>query len=317
MLPKLGVALMLKNESRIIERCLNSILQIADHVIITDTGSTDDTVTKAGLFLQNHKITYNIYFEPFKGFGWNRERLLEICRLNHPSLDYILIVDADDLVREELSFHPTKFKENLTLDFYYIKHAYGFNFHHFQKLTKNNLIFNYVGLTHEYIDTKDYKGGYNSDIYFEQLNDGYRRYSGNKFTHDIELLEQEPDKNSRIRFYLGESYRSVGDYEKALENYKLRTKMGGWNEEIFYSYYQMGKIHEILKSDKDLIFICYWKAYLSCPHRLESLFALREHHLKYNETEYVNFVTKKMKEIKRPDSGLFIEVDKYVISESL
>jgi len=41
---KLILTLMIKNESRIIERCLMHAIEHVDAVCILDTGSTDDTV---------------------------------------------------------------------------------------------------------------------------------------------------------------------------------------------------------------------------------------------------------------------------------
>lgn len=310
MLPKLGVAVMMKNESRVIERCLSSILDVADMVIMTDTGSTDDTVAKAGLYLQNRGVRYKIYLEEFKDFGHNRNLLLEKCKLEK-DIDYILMIDADDYLRYELSFEPRKFKEQLYGDFCDIKHSYGFHFHHFPKLTKNALDFRYVGLTHEYLDTKNYKGYLNPYIYIEQLHDGQRRSSGQKFQKDLELLEREPNKNSRIIFYLAETNRSLGNTQRAIEYYHQRTQMGDWDEEIFYSYYQMGKLHEKIGSDELMVTTNYWKAYEKCPFRIESLVNLYLYWKKLGYKHLPEVLIDKISKTPKPLTGLFIEEDKY------
>ena len=41
---KLSLAMIAKNEARCLARCLRSVRAIADEIIVTDTGSTDDTV---------------------------------------------------------------------------------------------------------------------------------------------------------------------------------------------------------------------------------------------------------------------------------
>ena len=41
---KLSLAMIAKNEARCLARCLRSVRALADEIIVTDTGSTDDTV---------------------------------------------------------------------------------------------------------------------------------------------------------------------------------------------------------------------------------------------------------------------------------
>lgn len=40
----LSLVMIVKNESKIIERCLDSVKSIIDSIIISDTGSTDNTI---------------------------------------------------------------------------------------------------------------------------------------------------------------------------------------------------------------------------------------------------------------------------------
>lgn len=41
---KISFVIMTFNEERVIQRCINSIINIADEIIVIDTGSTDSTV---------------------------------------------------------------------------------------------------------------------------------------------------------------------------------------------------------------------------------------------------------------------------------
>ena len=43
-LPKICLNMIVKNESKIITRLLDSLLKIIDHYVIVDTGSTDNTI---------------------------------------------------------------------------------------------------------------------------------------------------------------------------------------------------------------------------------------------------------------------------------
>ena len=69
---KLILTLMIKNESRIIERCLMHAIEHVDAVCILDTGSTDDTVEVCNRVLTETKKPYKIVTDPFKNFGYSR-----------------------------------------------------------------------------------------------------------------------------------------------------------------------------------------------------------------------------------------------------
>ena len=48
--PRLSLVLIIKNETRCLARCLQSVRSIADEIVVVDTGSTDDTVRIAREF---------------------------------------------------------------------------------------------------------------------------------------------------------------------------------------------------------------------------------------------------------------------------
>ena len=63
---------MVKNESRIIERLLNSVKDHVDGVVVCDTGSTDNTIELAKAWLEANKMPGKIFEYPFKNFGVSR-----------------------------------------------------------------------------------------------------------------------------------------------------------------------------------------------------------------------------------------------------
>ena len=58
---KLCLTMIVKNESKIIERCLNSIKDIVDCISICDTGSTDNTKTVIEEFMKKHQIPGKVH----------------------------------------------------------------------------------------------------------------------------------------------------------------------------------------------------------------------------------------------------------------
>ena len=56
-------------------------------------------------------------------------------------------------------------------------------------------------------------------------------------------------QNARNTFYLAQSFKDVGDCRSAMEWYEKRVLMGGWEEEVYYSLHQLGRMSELLKND--------------------------------------------------------------------
>ena len=66
--PAVCLNMIVKNESKIITRLLNSVLPIIDTYCICDTGSTDNTKEIIIEFFNEHGITGKIVEKPFKNF---------------------------------------------------------------------------------------------------------------------------------------------------------------------------------------------------------------------------------------------------------
>ncbi|MCB5161929.1 glycosyltransferase family 2 protein [Marinomonas algarum] len=88
----LSAALIVKNEAKNLKVCLDSLTGWVDDIIILDSGSTDDTQAIA------EKYTSHFYVKSdWKGFGLQRQ-----AAQNYVSTDYVLWIDADEVVTEEL-----------------------------------------------------------------------------------------------------------------------------------------------------------------------------------------------------------------------
>ena len=112
--------MIVKNESQIIERCLNSAKGIVDCICICDTGSNDNTVEIIEQFLRTHNIPGKVYHHHWKNFGHNRslsakaaqEMLQELgFDLRHA---YLLLLDADMMLEFPSNFN----KDMLVKDCY-------------------------------------------------------------------------------------------------------------------------------------------------------------------------------------------------------
>lgn len=82
---KLSVAIITFNEERNIERCLLSVKQVADEIVVVDSFSTDGT--KA--ICERHGVTFQTH--PFEGHIQQKNYALTRCKS-----DWILSLDADE-----------------------------------------------------------------------------------------------------------------------------------------------------------------------------------------------------------------------------
>ena len=88
---KLSVCIITKNEEDRIGRCLKAVADLADEIIVVDSGSTDSTVKIAESL--GAKVSHN----PWSGYGPQKRRTEELAKN-----DWILNLDADEVVTPEL-----------------------------------------------------------------------------------------------------------------------------------------------------------------------------------------------------------------------
>jgi glycosyltransferase involved in cell wall biosynthesis len=105
---QLSVVVITYNEEENIERCLKSIVSVADEILVVDSYSTDKTVAIA------ESMGARVIQNPFKGFIQQRA-----FAVKNAKFDYILALDADEVVSPELLVSLQSAKEDWTCDCYY------------------------------------------------------------------------------------------------------------------------------------------------------------------------------------------------------
>jgi tetratricopeptide (TPR) repeat protein len=277
---KLCLNMIVKNESSVIERMLSSVASYIDCYCICDTGSSDDTIYKIETFFKTYKdyIPGKIIKEPFKDFGYNRSFALKAC--NDLDVGHILLMDADmilqidqNITRENLFKELNKKEE----DVFYIYQGSDSFFYKNVRILKNRKDFCYWGVTHEYVKTPEgtkYGKFEKNEIFINDVGDGGCK--SDKFARDIKLLEtglESDPNNDRYTFYLANSYRDNGQLEKAIETYKKRIQIGGWFDEIWHSYYSIGKCYKQLN---DMVNAVHWwmDAFNFFSNRIENLYEI-------------------------------------------
>ena len=268
--PTLCLNMIVKNEAKIIERFLNSIISIIDTYCICDTGSTDNTIEVIKLFFEKIGMDGVVVSEPFKNFQYNRNYALSKCK---GLSDYILVLDADMILKH------TSFDKNILSNgdaFNILQGSDDFSYVN-TRIFKNNGLYKYMGVTHEYISRppNDKVVVLEKNVLFiSDVGDGGCKQ--NKFERDIQLLTDgilEEPNNERYHFYLANSYYDSGRYDEAIEWYIKRISLKGWEQEVWYSYYRIGICYKQLNRIGDAI-KSWLDAYDYFPMRIENLYEI-------------------------------------------
>ena len=273
---KIILTLMIKNESKIIERCIGRALQHVDAVCILDTGSTDNTVEVCNNCLISSNKPFKLSVEPFKNFGYNRsisfQKAQELCNELGWDTDttYAMAVDADMIIKPSPEFKNFK----MTVPGYTVIQQNSNLKYYNNRFMRCSYDWKCVGATHEYWSGDPTEKIPYELFYIDDINDGGCK--SDKFERDVRLLTEDlqtDPENGRTHFYLAQSYKDSGMFNDAIKHYKKRIKIGGWFEEVWYAYYQIGKCYEQLKKP-DKLEAWMNKAFQFHPHRSEPLYHL-------------------------------------------
>ena len=242
---RLVLVLMIKNEEKIIERCINSVLPICDAICITDTGSTDGTIVIVNKIFSQLDIPSKLYQNDWINFGISRTTSYNnaVDFINGLKWDgnntYALLLDADMTLNIRPSFDINTFSHN---GYCVIQENNVIKYQNV-RLIKLNGTWKCVGPTHEYWSGEDVQ--FTDTLHILDIGDGGSKTD--KLPRDERLLLggiKEDPLNGRYHFYLAQTYKDMGKPDMAIKYYEKRIEIGGWAEEIYYSYYQIANCYK-------------------------------------------------------------------------
>jgi glycosyltransferase involved in cell wall biosynthesis len=301
---KLALNFICKNESKVIERMLNSNKAVADLIVCNDTGSTDGTQEIIKKWGADNNIPTYVFERPFDDFEKSRNHAMQklrdvVAELGwNPDQVHGYWCDCDEQVVTQPNFNKSQFNKDLFMINTYINTM---------KYTRNTFFrvskpFRWYGCVHEFIvcDDKNITSGLAEGIHVNVRMDGHS-WDGNipaKYLSHAHLLEKYINENRqdpRWIFYTAQSYHDsacVPDnreeneerLRRSMKYYRERiSRPDGYPEEIFYAQFRIGTIMRVLEEPFHLTLNELLKAYSLDPLRAEPIKAIIDYYLAVGE----------------------------------
>jgi glycosyltransferase involved in cell wall biosynthesis len=221
--------MIVKNEEEVIERCLDSVHDLVDEIIIVDTGSTDRT-----------KEIVSAFTDKIFDFVWiNDFAAARNFAFDQAANEYILWLDADDVIREADKSKFLQLKKDLKAEIDAVSMDYHLAFDGEGRVTssikryrlvKRERSFMWVGQVHEFLAISG--NLYHSDVAVTHQPQSNGEPSFRNLQIYEDMLSSGKIFSARDLFYYANELMDHGSYEKAITYYLrfLNTKEG-WVED--------------------------------------------------------------------------------------
>jgi len=303
---KLILTQIMKNESHVAHRMLDSIKSIVDGICVIDTGSTDDSIEIVKKWGEDNGIETHVFERPFddfekcRNFSFDKAREVFLGR-NDNNVYYNFWLDFDEVLEISPSFNKNKIDKDLYMFTTFINNM---------KYTRNELCrldkkFRFYGPVHEFIvsDDPNISSGLLDGLLVKVQMDGgsWKGDIPSKYlshAHTLESYISKDRKDPRWIFYTAQSYHDSANIpdnrdeneeriRRSIRYYKERvSRSDGYPEEIFYSQYRIGTMMKAMEEPWNLCLNELLKAYSFDPVRCEPIKAIIDHYL--NVGEYSN-----------------------------
>lgn len=298
--------MIVKNETPVIRRCLESVKPWIDHWVIVDTGSSDGTQSCVVDAMEG--VSGSLHERPWKDFSHNRNEALKLAR---PHADYVLFIDADEQLQLPHGFEWPE----LSADGYMFRCLLNSWRYYRNSLISTRLDWHWEGVIHEFLtcpQQHQWKNLQGPEILVSR--DGARARDSSTYLKDIEVLKtalkREP-AHARYNFYLAQSYRDAGLLAESIEQYRQRIAIGGWEEERWYSAFQIAALREKMGAPQAEVQQAYLDAYVMRPSRAEPLCELARYLRLRGVYALAHLFALRAASISQPEDLLFVDASVY------
>lgn len=246
----ISLCMIVKNEEAVIERCLNSVKDIVDEIVIVDTGSTDNT-----------KDIVKKYTDKLYNFTWIDDfSAARNYSFSKATMDYILWLDADDVILEEDVEKFKKLKGNFdpTVDIVMMNYITN-------RDAEGNITFSYL---RERLSKRS-----NNYVWSEPVHECLNIY-GNIITTDIcishkkevvaspnrnlviyeKIIAEGKELSPRGLFYYARELYNNARYDDSITYFnKFLDSEMGWLEDNIRACYDISNCYLLIKDKKNML----------------------------------------------------------------
>lgn len=207
----ISLCMIVKNEERVLGRCLECLKELMDEMIIVDTGSTDSTKEIAKKYTDKvYDYQWNGDFSAARNFSFSKA-----------SMEYIYVADADEIVDEENQRRFSLLKEALLPEVEVVQmkycnqlefgSVYNFDEEYRGKLFKRLRTFQWIDPIHETVNLEPVV-----------------------FDSDVEIIHKPLEKHDRRDFQAFEQLIKQGQHfsKKLLDMYAKELFISGEKEDF-------------------------------------------------------------------------------------
>lgn len=301
----ISLCMIVRNEENSIARCLDSVKGVPDEIVIVDTGSTDRT-----------KEIVEQYTDRIFDFTWIDDfAAARNFAFSQATMDYILWLDADDILTTQDQNKFLALKKNLDSVVDAVSMPYHYAFDQFEnvsfsfrrnRLVKRSRNFKWVGAVHEYLAVA-------GNVLTSDMCVTHRRMEGHSSDRNLKIFERRKEKGEtfspRDSYYYGNELFDHKLHQRAIEIYQEFLNTGqGWVEDEISACGKLADCFQVLgETEKQLKYI--YKSFDYSLPRAEFCCRLGFHFLNLRRYEQGAFWYKLATQLEKPvdNSGFMIE----------
>lgn len=245
----ISLCMIVKDESDVIERCLLSVKDAVDEIIIVDTGSTDNTKEIAlGLGAKVYDFKWIDDFSEARNYCFSKA-----------TMEYILWLDADDVILEDSLTRLIDLKNNFDTSIDSVTMVYVISTDNFGNemftLRRNRLVrqasnFKWYGAVHEFLEVRGTVLHSDIKVLHKKL-----KLATDRNLKIFKKMEDEdrPFTTRDILYYANELYNNRM-YDEALKKYDdFLSREDSWVEDRKTALMNTAIIYRMRKQDDDAL----------------------------------------------------------------
>jgi glycosyltransferase involved in cell wall biosynthesis len=274
---KLSVVMIVKNEEAVLDKCLESVKE-ADEIVILDTGSEDKTKEIA------LKYTDKFFENEYK---WNDDFAeARNYAKNKATGDWILSIDADETLEEGGIQKIRKAIEETKFNSVDVIMTCNTNRFFYPRIFKNIPELFWKGAIHECINKSDQNREY--DITITYGSSPAHKTDPNRSLRILEKAVKDNPDVKREMFYLGREYTYKKEWEKAIYWLETYLERATWKPEKADAFYLLAKSYWIMQRGDDARTTCAQAIILNANFKA-AIELMSEMHFPKNKKRWLEF----------------------------